>query len=178
MLGMVFTEFVEMVEDAFSPEMADDLLVSANFEHGGAYTAVGYYDFAEMVTLVTLLSERTKLPVPDLLQTFGQHLFHRLALTHASMLQNQTDLLALLSHLDDHIHPEVQKLYADAKLPSFNVISHEQKTLKMEYMSERHLEDLAVGLITGAAEHFKKPVDIQVDKIDDNRSQFTVTLQD
>ena len=41
MLGMVFTELVEMVENRFSPELADAVLQEAAPGHGGAYTAVG-----------------------------------------------------------------------------------------------------------------------------------------
>lgn len=176
MLGIVFTEFVEMVEASFSPELADDLLVSANLSHGGAYTAVGYYDFAEMVTLVTLLSERTQTPVPALLETFGEYLFHQLAAGHQSMLKDQTDLFHLLSHLDDHIHPEVQKLYTDAKLPSFRVVARNDHSMQLDYTSERHLESLAIGLINGAANYFNQPVTIDV-QAQDSGSRFTVQLQ-
>jgi hypothetical protein len=36
MKGMVFTEFVEMVESKFSPEIADQMIVNANVESGAA----------------------------------------------------------------------------------------------------------------------------------------------
>lgn len=177
MLGMVFTEFVEMVEESFSPELADDLLVSANLSHGGAYTAVGYYDFSEMLTLVTLLSERTGLPVPELLETFGRYLFHRLADGHQSMMKDQTDLFQLLSHLDDHIHPEVNKLYTDAKLPSFRVVTQTDSSIELDYTSERRLEALATGLIHGAAEYFNQPVTVNVHPSENHRCRFDIRLQ-
>ena len=40
MLGFVVTEFIELVEDKFSPEMADAVITDAAPPHGGAYTAV------------------------------------------------------------------------------------------------------------------------------------------
>jgi Haem-NO-binding len=57
MKGVVFTEFIEMVEDRFSPEMADRIIERAKLPSGGAYTTVGTYDHGEMIQLV-LLSQR------------------------------------------------------------------------------------------------------------------------
>ncbi len=52
MLGMVFTEFLEMVEQRFSPELADQMLTQTTLANDGAYTAVGYYPYAEMQALL------------------------------------------------------------------------------------------------------------------------------
>lgn len=46
MKGIVFTEFVDMVEAQFSADMVDDILDDAAPASGGAYTAVGTYDHA------------------------------------------------------------------------------------------------------------------------------------
>ena len=45
MLGIVFTSLVDMLEENISPEFADEVLVEANLENDGAFTAVGYYHF-------------------------------------------------------------------------------------------------------------------------------------
>ena len=55
MKGIVFCEFVEMMEQEFSGEMADEIISGAQLESGGAYTTVGTYDHHEMLTLVTRL---------------------------------------------------------------------------------------------------------------------------
>ena len=68
MKGIVFCEFVEMMEAEFSAEMADEIISSTELESGGAYTAVGTYDHNEMLALVTQLSEKTGAPVPDLVE--------------------------------------------------------------------------------------------------------------
>jgi len=44
MKGIIFTEFLEMVEDRFSPEIADRIIEAADLPSGGAYTAIGTYD--------------------------------------------------------------------------------------------------------------------------------------
>lgn len=173
MLGMVFTELVEMVEDKFSPELADEVLAEANFDHGGAYTSVGYYDFEEIVTLVTLLSKKTDIAVPDLLEAFGYHLFGRFTVTHASLI-GESSLFEFLSKVDNHIHVEVIKLYPNAKLPKFNTVEHSDQRLVLRYESERQLHHLALGLMRGAADHFTTPVNIDMTENDDQTVIFTL----
>ncbi len=56
MKGIVFTEFIEMVESKFGFDMMDDIIESANLPSGGIYTAVGTYDHTEMVQLVIEIS--------------------------------------------------------------------------------------------------------------------------
>ena len=54
MKGVVFNVFLEMVEDHFSYNMVDDLLLSLDLPSGGSYTSIGTYDVNEMVSLVAL----------------------------------------------------------------------------------------------------------------------------
>lgn len=49
MKGIVFVEFLEMVESTFSAEMADDIIDACDLSSGGAYTSVGTYPHSEIV---------------------------------------------------------------------------------------------------------------------------------
>ncbi len=158
MLGMVFTEFLEMVETRFSPDMADAILEEANPPNGGAYTAVGYYDHAEMVALLLALARQTGQPIPDLLQAFGQHLFGRFLTAYPMLFEEPRDAFALLASVDNYIHVEVRKLYPAAQLPHFNVLERSDARLVLEYRSPRGLADLAHGLIRGAIAHYGRPL--------------------
>jgi hypothetical protein len=68
MKGMVFTEFLEMVEDKFGFDTADDIIETSKdkLSTEGIYTAVGTYPHTEIITLVTNLSTVTKISVPKL----------------------------------------------------------------------------------------------------------------
>jgi len=68
MLGLVFSEFMDMVEDEFPDHVFDTLLEIAEqqCESAGEYTAVGNYDHVEMLTLVKALSDITDVSAPDL----------------------------------------------------------------------------------------------------------------
>lgn len=57
MKGLVFTEFLEMVEQHHGFVFTEKLIDEADLPSGDAHTSVGTYDHAEMVKLLTLLSE-------------------------------------------------------------------------------------------------------------------------
>ena len=161
MLGLVFTEFVELVEDKFSPEIADAVIDEVAAPHGGAYTAVGYYPHEEMMTMVGSLSRQTGVPAPDLVRTFGGHLLHRFAAVHGDMFARHGNLFDFVASVHDEIHVEVRKLYDQAALPSFTVLSRDDRELRLLYQSPRAMEQLAQGLLEQAAVHYGEPCDIR-----------------
>ena len=71
MKGIVFTEFLEMVESEFGLEIVDQVITQSNLPNDGVYTAVGTYDPNELVTMVVKLSEIKGAPVPELVKAFG-----------------------------------------------------------------------------------------------------------
>ena len=68
MKGSVFPEYLDMVAERFTPEMTDRMITAA-VPSDGAYTAVGTYDYHEIVQLVSQLSTLTRIPGPKLLHT-------------------------------------------------------------------------------------------------------------
>ena len=157
MLGMVFTEFIELVEERFSPEVADQVLQDVAPANGGAYTAVGYYPHEDMVAMVTALAARTGAPVATLLHTFGEHLLKRFTEVHAPMFERFPNFFDMVAAIDGHIHVEVHKLYHEAKLPRFTVVDRQPGRILMFYESPRRLEVLAQGLLDAAARHYGEP---------------------
>lgn len=160
MLGVVFTELLEMVEDKFSMDMVDTILDQADPESGGSYTAVGKYNSDEILKLVSALSEHSGIPVADLVRAFGKHLFGRLALGHPEAIAGLSCSFDLLEHIESRIHTEVRKLYPNAELPRIHSTRHSPTRLTMEYSSTRPLAVLALGLIEGCAEHFGESLSI------------------
>jgi hypothetical protein len=158
MKGIVFTEFLEMVESRFSPEMSDAIITAANPPSGGAYTAVGTYDFRELVSLVAELSKRTSTPVPDLLKAFGVHLFGQFVAGFPEFFEGDFTALSFLKSVEGVIHVEVRKLYPDAELPTFECASRGPSHLSMTYRSTRPLGDFAEGLILGCIRHYGEDI--------------------
>lgn len=154
MKGIVFTEFLELLEQRYSFELVDDILSDVSPPSGGAYTAVGTYPHSEMVALINALCTRKNLALPDILKSFGLFLFGRFAHSHPTFLQGQHDAFEFLAGIERVIHAEVLKLYPDAELPHFEVEVHTPEQLVLVYESARQMQDLADGLIQGCLGHF------------------------
>ncbi len=178
MKGMVFTEFMEMVEESFSPEIADRMIVDANVPSGGAYTSVGLYDYKEILSLVTALSKLTETSVSELVRAFGRYLLGRFVEGHGHFFANMDSTFDFLESVNDTVHTEVLKLYPDAQLPHFNT-ERQGSTLVMVYRSKRPFADLAEGLILSSFDHFNEKVTLQREDSRDgdyNVSRFVLKI--
>ncbi|MAY75013.1 MAG: hypothetical protein CMJ31_09925 [Phycisphaerae bacterium] len=154
MKGVVFTEFLGMVERAHGLDMVDELIETTSPASGGVYVSTGTYDHAELAAMVVELSKRTGTPVPDLLHAFGKTLFGRFVESFPNFFEGKTSSFDFLRTVDTYIHVEVRKLYPDAELPRFTCDEQSDGSMEMVYQSSRHLEDLAHGLIEASIEHF------------------------
>lgn len=180
MKGIVFTEFLDMVDDTFGIEITEEIIQqSPTLCTGGAYTAVGTYPHEEIVGMVVALSKTTNTPVPNLIEAFGKHLFGALAKSHPHFLTKASNLFDFLDLIEQYIHIEVKKLYPDAQLPSFETLSKDVHKMEMMYHSERSMADLAVGLISGAAEKYNEEVSISLadQTSEQNGKQVKITIE-
>lgn len=166
MKGIVFTEFIELVEEKFSITTCEQLLETSALPSGGVYTSVGTYDAAEMVALVTNLSQMTGIAVADLLQEFGRHLFRQFVEKFPGFFENITSSIDFLSRVDGYVHVEVRKLYPDAELPTFACERSDAGEFLMTYHSKRDLPDLAEGLIRGCIAHFGDQIDVRREPVE------------
>ena len=119
MKGIVFTEFIDLVELKFGLEMVDKIIQQSTLESNGVYTAVGTYRFHEMLQLITNLSQNTGISIDDLLLVYGEHFFNVIETSYPGLLASYNDPIDMLSSIESHIHVEVKKIYPDAELPIF-----------------------------------------------------------
>ncbi|MDD5392386.1 MAG: heme NO-binding domain-containing protein [Thiothrix sp.] len=162
MKGMVFTEFMEMVESTFSADMVDDIIEASDLPSGGAYTAVGTYPHAEMVALVQSLSKQSGMPVPALIKHFGYYLFGRFVALYPMFFTTATNAFSFLESIENYVHIEVRKLYPDAQLPTFETTRESEHKLMMVYRSKHPFATLAEGLIEGCLDYFKVKAQVEV----------------
>ncbi len=176
MKGIVFAEFLEMVEANYGLTTVDAIIENSDLPSGGAYTAVGTYEFSEMLQLVSQLSVVTSIPPNDLLYSFGQYLFEGLAKAHPEVVRSYKNPLSLLYSIEDHIHVQVKKLYPDAELPSFKILERTEDSLTMIYSSSRGLYALAHGLIKKTFEHFQKNVEVDMKLLNEQGTEVRFTV--
>lgn len=174
MKGMVFTNFLKMVEDKFSMDVVDAIIEASNVPSGGIYTSVGTYPHSEMVALLQALEKEVSIPISDLLKIYGKHLFSILANGYPALMEGVNSSRDLLLKLDGVIHVEVKKLYPDAELPRFESTELPDGRLQMHYLSDRHMEDLAEGLLNGCFEHFEEVVTMERVPLEDGTVNFII----
>ncbi len=170
MKGLVFVEFLEMVDEKFGMDVTEEIVENSNLPSKGQYTSVGTYEDSEMISLVNQLHEKTQVPLPDLLKTFGQYLFNKFTLRYAEMLSQFKTGFELLKKIDTYIHVEVQKLYPQAVLPEFDFEELSENELKLIYKSQRKMPDLAEGLITASMEFYNENHTITKEVVNDDQS--------
>ncbi len=154
MKGFIFTNFLDFVEQSHDLEMVDEMITETDLPTQGVYTPYNSYDFAELVTLLTWLSQKTDVKLELLLEQLGVFVFPYLMCKHAYITQKFSDPLEFFSSIQNHIHIEVKKLYEDADLPTFKVENRTDKTLSLIYISSRGLTYFAIGLIKESFNHF------------------------
>ena len=176
MKGIVFTEFLDLVEDKFGLEVVDEIISKSNLESGGAYTAVGTYKFSEMLQLLQHLSANTGLSIDDLLLVYAEHFFSVLEDSYPGLLATYSDPIEMLSSIENHIHIEVRKIYPDAELPKFEVIEKTENSLTMVYKSSRAMHHFGLGLMNKTFEHFNTTATIELEKIKEDGTEVKFVI--
>lgn len=169
MKGIVFTEFLEMVEHTYGYAQVDQIIEKSDLASKGVYTAVGTYEHQEMVQLITHLSTDTSTPVPNLLRAFGQYIFGTFLTSYPAFFEATPTAFDFLESIEHHIHVEVRKLYPDAQLPNFETRRLGDNQLEMIYTSDRHMSDFAFGLIEKTMAHYQEKASISTEAHPSNK---------
>lgn len=171
MKGIVFTEFLDLVEVKFGLEVVDKIINASDLESEGAYTSVGTYKFSEMLQLLQHLSAHTEISIDDLLLVYAEHFFSVLESSYPGLLATYKDPIEMISSIEDHIHVEVRKIYPDAELPTFEVIEKKENSLVMIYKSSRAMHHFGLGLMNKTFEHFNSTAVIELEKIKEDGTE-------
>lgn len=171
MKGIIFTEFIEFVENKFGFEMSEYIISNSDLNSKGVYTSVGTYDFQEMVKLFVTLQKKTGIALNQLLETYGNHLFYQFVIMYPEFIDRNKSFYSFVSKIDNYIHIEVKKLYYDSELPQLEVIEDNENEMIMVYKSEKKLAQFALGMLNSAAEYFNEKVEISLKYINEDGSE-------
>lgn len=164
MKGMVFTMLQDMVVQQLGMDTWERVLDRANVPSQGIYTSIATYPDEEFLALVKAVSEEGHIPTEKLMEDFGSFMFPVLAKKFPIFIDQEMTLKDFLKSIESVIHVEVRKLYPEAGLPTFKYEEPAENQLIMIYQSPRKLCFLAIGLIYGAAKHFKTPIRVKQTK--------------
>lgn len=177
MKGIVFTEFLDLVEDKFGLEMVDRIITASNLQSEGIYTAVGTYSFSEMLQLLGNLSKNTGISIDNLLLVYAEHFFGVIKKSYPGLLESYKDPIEMISSIENHIHVEVRKIYPDAELPTFQVVDKTEDSLIIIYKSSRAMHHFGLGLMNKTFEHFNSKATIELEKIKEDGTEVRFVIQ-
>lgn len=158
MKGVLFNVVEAVITELDGADAWDDVIDASGV--AGAYTSLGDYPDGELSALVVATAARFKLSTDAVLVIAGRQGFRHLVAHHRELVSPYRDVLGLVADLNDVIHPEVRKLYADATPPQF-VSTPRDRGVSLEYRSRRGLCRLVEGLLLGAGDHYGQTVAVQ-----------------
>lgn len=159
MKGVIFNLLEDVVSGAYGDRTWDDLLEKANLD--GAYTSLGSYGDAELMTLVSTAGSALSMSDADVLRWFGRQAIPEMVKRWPAFFAAHQKTVPFLLTLNSVIHPEVRKLYAGAYCPHFDFTSGTDGSLLMGYRSPRKLCGLANGFILGAGDHYGETLNVE-----------------
>lgn len=177
MKGIVFTEFLDMVEKKFGYETVDLIITTSKLESNGIYTAVGTYPHYEIINLLMTLSDTVKIDPLLLLKEFGKYTFDTFLVSYPHFFASTNNSFDFLHSIDNHIHVEVLKLYPDATLPKFVSEETEDETMTLFYKSERKMGAFAEGLIEKSFDYYNEKCIINTKFIKEDGSEVLFTIK-
>lgn len=168
MKGVIFTTFLELVEQKWGLKMVDQIINDTGDPQDGAYNSINYYPHGQMVSLIMALSARVDINPNELMKYYGEHLFFDLQINNPSLIIGITSTFEMLENIEILIHTEVRKLYPEAKPPKFESERISENVLNLVYHSHRSMSSVAEGLILGCAKYFSE--DIEIETLSSNQS--------
>lgn len=100
---------------------------------------------------------------PELiLEKFGFFLSTDLLDFYAKSIQPEWKTLDLVEHTETNMHKAVRFKDKDAVPPQLLCKRVDEKTVTIEYGSERNMLELGIGIIKGIAKHYNEEVKITV----------------
>lgn len=153
MKGVIFSELIHWVEEAYSPSVADRMIRQAELPGDGSYTSVGNYPHVQALAMIGQLVAITEEPLDVLADAYGYWLSSRFAELYPQFFEGYGDAITFLRAIDGIHQKEVTKLYPDARTPSV-IAEVDGEDLLVSYASHRPFAEVAHGLIRGYIDHF------------------------
>src|SRR5688572_11547193 len=138
MHGMILTELRNYVKTKLGDQAWSDLLAKAGMGPK-LYVPFEAYPDKDVVTLVTTASEMTGLPVPVILEDFGEYLVPYLLSKYQDLIPPDWRTLDVIEHAENEIHTAVRKLNAGADPPQLVCKRLGPNELLLTYSSHRQM---------------------------------------
>ncbi len=159
MKGIVFNILEALIVEKFGDETLEEVYASVQFSGDVLpFISPGTYPDSDLYDMVTFLSQKTSIPVGDLLFEFGKFMFPVFYNKYPVFFKDIDTPIEFLESLNEVIHVEVKKIFEAAVPPRITVKLIQENQIRLYYYSERKLCRLLEGLLDGLALHFNKKI--------------------
>lgn len=180
MKGIVFTEFLDLIEEKFGLEVVDKMITACELETNGSYTQIGNYSHGELIQMVSFLHRDQSLPVNDLLEVFAFHLYGKFKESYPDFFVDVKSSYDFISKVEHHIHQEVMKIYPNSSPPSIKAKQISSSKYEVSYHSNRGLAYFALSMVKACIADFNEKADVTELIIEKElrEAKFSISLHD
>jgi len=186
MKGIIFTEFLDLVEERFGLEMVDQIICQSRLESNGEYTSLGTYNFYEMLQLLHNLSKNKSISIANLLGAYSAKIFSDMDAIHPEMLTSYSGPIEMIAAMNEHIEmifntkntPPLRLLEVKSfsPLPHFAIKEKTKNLLIINYKSDRGLQYFWLGLMHEMFKHFNETATIVLENIKKDGTEIKFTI--
>jgi hypothetical protein len=187
MKGVIFTEFLDLVEERFGLEMVDQIICQSRLDSQGVYTSIGTYNFYEFLQLLHNLSKNKSISINNLLEVYAAQIFSAMDAIHPKMLTSYNNPVEMIIAMNQHIEIifntkntlplKSLKVSAFTPLPLFVIEEKTVDSLIIKYISHRGLQHFWLGLMHEMFKHFNETATIVLEKIKKDGTEIKFTIK-
>ncbi|RDV11456.1 hypothetical protein DXT99_24665 [Pontibacter diazotrophicus] len=161
MHGTIFVLCKRYVESLYDDSTWAKLLKAAGIEHA-SYQMQEMYPTSELFSLMAKASERTGIPLHQLLERFGEFLVPDLLLMYKRYLRPEWNTYDMLLNTVAGMHAAVREKNNRKSPPMLLVTKKGDTQLIVDYHSKRKMATFAVGAIKGLAKYYDEDDKVEV----------------
>lgn len=176
MEGIVFTEFLDMIEEMWGIASLDKI-VDTTLASGGIYTIGGTYPPSELTHLVHRTHANTGEPIRRIYLLLGRRLFNKFTRLDKEVFEQYTTAFDFLDRLHEYLSGFVHRIHPDLETSDFISRRIGPSQMIVTYRSKKKLGDLAEGIIQGVFEHYAEEAEIFGEKVSETGDEVQFTIQ-
>lgn len=163
MHGIFLVELYKYVNTVLGERMWKEVLQQLG-QGPKVYVASVDYPDQEIVMIMSAISKLTDIPIPSVLEDFGEFLASDLLSVYGTLVSADWKTLDVLERTGGFIHGEIHRMNPQTKPPELNCSRLNENELVMSYESPRRMCALVKGVAKGFAKHFDEQIEVREDQ--------------
>ncbi len=164
MIGVVFVQFVRMMETRYGLETTEKVFDVADLESGGAYTSYGDYSVKEFFTLAHTLAAIVKKDPNDIFFEYGESIQMHVMTEMPTYFDENDSALEFFKKLGKENIGKSGALPPDLELPRPEVHIVDDDNIEVIYYPREVYPPVACGVVHAIMRHYD--IDAELDQVE------------